>query len=895
MALLLEIEAPDGPIQHELAAGLTIGRASGNAVVLDSGHVSRHHARIDRTHSGFCLVDLGSANGTFLNGVPLEPRVLTPIGEGDAIVLGETRLAIRRGELPAALGAGGPQAARAELFVLTPAWMRKVPLSGDLVSIGRAAGNAIVIDDPHVSGRHLVIRRLGSQYQAEDQGSTGGIVIGGERVSTRLLADRDIITLGEGVSLCFLAPEVDAGIAEGILRAGPGAVVTLGREAGCDIVVDDAAVSRLHARLTGEIEGAGQIEDLGSTNGTFVNGARLEPNRPALIQPGDSIQIGQQQFSFQVPRADAAGAPAGVALRARGLSRSVRGGKLLQDVSLRIGAGEFVAIVGASGSGKSTLLKALCGIAPASGGDVLIFGRDLRADYAALRTMLGYVPQDESLHLELPVGRALDYAAQLRLPEDTSASERAARVAAVLEELGLVGREATPVGLLSGGERKRVSIAVELITRPGMFFLDEATSGLDPAAEAHFMRLLRHMADDGHTVVLVTHATKNVMLCDQVVFMAAGGQLAYAGPPDQALGYFAVSDFDGIYDRLAGEATPAAWADRFRASPSALRHAEESTAAVQRPPAPGDAKARGRGGARHASSFRQFRMLTRRSLDILLRDRVTLAILLLIAPLAGLLNFAAWPQDVLDPRSGLPSRAFAMAFIVSVFAFVIGAISQVRELVKERMVLARERKAGLALGPYLASKIVLAGAFALYHGAVLTALLALRLTFPDFSAGDYAALAVTMILGVASASAVGLLVSAVAAREDRAVYLAIGVVLLSVVFSGGVLPLKDLGPAGQIAGAAMPSSWSFRGMVTSLEIVQGECAGDDLARCALPGAPLSASAEERERVIEPVRNQYQDVMGFDFQAVWPALGLITIAALALTAGVLIRRDPLLRG
>src|SRR5439155_9732150 len=167
---------------------------------------------------------------------------------------------------------------------------------------------------------------------------------------------------------------------------------------------------------------------------------------------------------------------------------------------------------------------------------------------------------------ELTPFQALDYSARLRLPGDMDTEERHQRVLDTLETLGIAERKNVAIQRLSGGQRKRVSIGAELITRPGLFFLDEATSGLDPGTENQMMRLLRRLADQGHTIVLITHATKNVMLCDQVLFLARGGHLAYFGPPDRALTYFGVSDFDEIYLRLEDELTPEQWGQRYQSS-----------------------------------------------------------------------------------------------------------------------------------------------------------------------------------------------------------------------------------------------------------------------------------------------------------------------------------------
>jgi ABC-type multidrug transport system ATPase subunit len=252
-----------------------------------------------------------------------------------------------------------------------------------------------------------------------------------------------------------------------------------------------------------------------------------------------------------------------------------KGSNLLQNILFSIHPREFVTIVGVSGAGKSTLLNALTGFRLANDGKVLVNGVDLYRHFNAYRTDLGYVPQDDIKHKERTTQKALDYAARLCLPGDTSANERKQIVQEELETLGLTERKDMPVSKLSGGRRKRVSIGVERLTHPGLFFLDEATSGLDPGTESQLMRLLRRLADEGQTILLVTHATKNVKLCDLVIFLAKGGHLAYFGPPDQALEFFEVEDFDDIYEKLESQLSPAEWSERYMKSPQYRQYVVE--------------------------------------------------------------------------------------------------------------------------------------------------------------------------------------------------------------------------------------------------------------------------------------------------------------------------------
>ncbi|GAG04227.1 unnamed protein product, partial [marine sediment metagenome] len=270
---------------------------------------------------------------------------------------------------------------------------------------------------------------------------------------------------------------------------------------------------------------------------------------------------------------------------------------------------------------------------------------------------LGYVPQQNTIHMELTPYEALDYSARLRLPADTTARERRQRVMSVLGTLGLLICKDRPIRKLSGGEQRRVSIGVELLAQPGLFFLDEATTGLDPAVERQMMHLLRDLTDQGHTVLLVTHATKNVLLCDLVVFLARDGYLAYYGPPREALTYFGVSDFDDIYDKLREERSPKAWAELYRQSEQyrkfvAARLPQDYRAPRSTPRSKAIALQPSGAPSNRVSAMRQFAILSRRNLNTLLRDKVSLALMLLMAPLVGVLDFLFWRPGIFAANGG---------------------------------------------------------------------------------------------------------------------------------------------------------------------------------------------------------------------------------------------------
>jgi len=429
------------------------------------------------------------------------------------------------------------------------------------------------------------------------------------------------------------------------------------------------------------------------------------------------------------------------------------------------------------------------------------------------------------------------------------------------------------VGSLSGGQRKRVSIGVERLTRPGLFFLDEATSGLDPGTENRLMRLLRDLADGGQTIVLITHATKNVTLCDQVIFLAKGGRLAYFGPPGEALDYFGVGDFDEIYEQLEDERSPEEWAERYRKSPQyseyvvkRLREAYGELLDTHSEPKvakAGDAVRRSappKSKVKRPSAFRQFTVLTARYLDIIRTDRVNLLLMLLIAPVLGSMDLIAWPRDVYDPVDGDASRVMVMLFMASIIPFLIGALSSVREIVKERAIYRRERTVNLRIVPYLLSKVAVGLLFALYSAAALLILKLVAVDFSHLGIGDLALYYLLVVLAVLSGVMWGLLISAIAPREEQAMLLLIVVVVVQMVFSGGILPLDQLGAAGEGIGYATSSKWDFEALVDVTQVQRGNCDGPSLKDCYLPGVQAYGTDPERQVMITHLEDRYGEVL-----------------------------------
>ena len=312
--------------------------------------------------------------------------------------------------------------------------------------------------------------------------------------------------------------------AGGARRAG---VVRVGRAADNDVVLPELFVSRHHAEFVRQASGEWEVVDLGGHDGTFVDGRRVGHE---IVRTGQQIAIGQSLLRLTDAGLQLVEAPGQPILEARGASAILPSGQtILDDVSFSLAENTLVAIVGTTGSGKSTLLKTLTGFRPPEMGQILVNGLDLYEAFGELGRRIGYVPQDDILHPQLSVRRALEFGAELRFPSDVSRPERRARVEEVMVELGLADRADVAIERLSGGQRKRTSVAMELLTKPTLLLLDEPTSGLDPGYEKSVMELLRRLADGGRVVVVVTHSVQSLDLCDRVLFLAPGGQRPSSG------------------------------------------------------------------------------------------------------------------------------------------------------------------------------------------------------------------------------------------------------------------------------------------------------------------------------------------------------------------------------
>jgi ABC-type multidrug transport system ATPase subunit len=545
------------------------------------------------------------------------------------------------------------------------------------------------------------------------------------------------------------------------------------------------------------------------------------------------------------------------ALSARGLTVTVKHRgvtkTLLADVGFDVPEQSLVAVIGPSGSGKSTLLKALTGYRPADSGEVRYAGRSLVGEYSLLRHRIGLVPQDDVLHAQLTVRAALSYAARLRFPPGVSEADRERRIDEVLTDLRLTDFETNKISTLSGGQRKRVSVALELLTKPSVLFLDEPTSGLDPGMDREVMRMLRCLTDEGRTVVVVTHSVAELSMCDLVLVMAPGGGVAYYGPSEEALPFFECETWADVFHAFSCRQGHD-WAGVYRASVHYLKYcvapsggvtlptprsscedqgpvADVAAAAPVAPVAPVSAVAEPEsnfcaafsGEVREQSWGSQLRTLIRRYVRVIASDRGHLLLLAVLPMIMGVLSMAIPASSGLAAAVGgrANTDAPSVLLVLGVGAALTGAANAVRELIKERVIYERERASGLSRSAYVMSKAIVLGVITATQTTVLALLCLLPRRLPTHGlvvSGTAVPelIVATVLLGVVSMM-LGLVVSAVVRTTEKTMPLLVLIAIVQVVFCGALFPLFHNLGMEQLAWLS-PSRWAVAAEAATINL-----------------------------------------------------------------------------
>jgi ABC-type multidrug transport system ATPase subunit len=791
--------------------------------------------------------------------------------------------------------------------------------AGPSYTIGRDPQSDIVINDDRVSWQHAVLRHEDASWVLEDSGSTNGTYLGPERVTRVVLNGNRTIRFGHPVDgpvmTCSAggkdarpptavvampppspaqpppapvqpapapvqpapapvqpapAPVPAGGVSTGgfrepsVIRQLPTRTLRIGRAPDNDVVVSDLSVSRYHAELR-RAGAAYQIVDLGSHNGTYVNGQRVSA---APLNEGDIVGIGPSTLRLTGTELQEFVDTGDVSLVARDLTVTLPSGKVLLDhVSFPLGERCLLGIIGPSGAGKSTLLGALTGMRPANGGSVLYDDRDLYQHYAELRHRIGLVPQENILHTQLTARRALRYAAELRFPRDTSKAERNHRVDEVLAELSLTNHAETRTDRLSGGQQKRVNVALELMTKPSLLFLDEPTSGLDPGLDKSVMEMMSGLAKDGRTVIVVTHSVANLDICDRLLVLVPGGKVAYFGPPQDGLKHFKKPGWAEVFQAFDAEPNRD-WAGEYRRSPwfqqfvvAAVDGRGPASPHRQAPPAPPT-----------KNRLAQFSTLSRRYLSVIGSDRVYLGLLAGAPIVLGGVILAIPDKDGLGPAGAaaatkhkpaaspsasahgakhhahshaqatahasahasahahatgsaaahaahaaaitppVNNAASSLLLILVICACFAGAFNAVRELVKERSIYSRERAAGLSTASYLSSKLAVLGLIAGVQAGVMVMIGLIGRKLPTSGSFIHAIPLAELIISLAVLAvvsmALGLLISASVNTSEKTMPLLMVVVVVEVILTGGVFAIAGKVGLEQVSWLS-PSRWGY--------------------------------------------------------------------------------------
>ena len=589
----------------------------------------------------------------------------------------------------------------------------------------------------------------------------------------------------------------------------PPGSATIGRANDNDIVIQDVLASRHHAFLVQSPLGT-EIRDARTINGTFVNGVRVGS---AVLSEGDVVTIGNIDLVFTngtlIRRTEAATRTGG--LEVNGVQFKIDGKELLSNISLTARPGTLTAIIGGSGAGKTTLSRLIAGYTRPSAGNVTFEGHDIHAEYATMRSRIGMVPQDDVVHRQLTVNQALGYAAELRLPPDTNKEERAQVVAQVLEELDLTKHADTRVDKLSGGQRKRASVALELLTQPSLLLLDEPTSGLDPALDRQVMLMLRQLADAGRVVLVVTHSVSYLDVCDQILLVAPGGKMAFNGPPSQVGEALGTTNWADIFANVG--------ADPDEANRRFVERGGRSESKAPDRESPADL-----GEPVHTDLLRQLSTIARRQIRLVISDRGYSVFLAVLPFLIGALSLTVkGPKPGLGPADPLglaPTQPQYIMVLLNIGAVFMGTALTIRDLIGERPIFRREQAVGLSTTAYLLAKVFVFCAFATAQAAISTFIVRLGkgapTAHPQFFDNSTFSLFVT-VAGTCVASAIlGMMLSALAQSNEQIMPLLVVSIMSQLVLAGGMIPVTGRAGLNQLSWLT-PGRWGYAAGASSID------------------------------------------------------------------------------
>jgi ABC-type multidrug transport system ATPase subunit len=722
---------------------------------------------------------------------------------------------------------------------------------GESCIIGRDPHADVVINDTKCSRHHLRVQLENGIWIASDLGSSNGSFLDGKQFEKIEISGHAAISLG-GASLNTLNLQVVGGKN---FSAAPGSssqvdasnqttfsqrpsVISndssnlhttktssrrmtlsdrfqIGREKENDLFINDLSVSRYHSEIVTNANGGHDLVDLNSSNGTYLNGKRI---RRQGLKHGDLISIGNTTTRYVGTAIEPLGTSGGYSFEAKNISVLINEKKLLDNVSFSVNPRSLTAVIGPSGAGKSTLLNALTGRRLPTSGQVLIGDRAFYENIHEFSTQIGLVPQQDLLHSGLTTKRALEYGASLRFSKDTTGPERFLRVDQVLDDLGLTERSSLRIDKLSGGQRKRTSVALELLTQPSLLFLDEPTSGLDPGLDRQVMNLLRDLADDGRTVFVVTHSVANLELCDNLLLMAPGGVVAYFGSPKSALASFGVKDWSEVFD-LMNDPNSKFWGEK--------RFGTRTTSALMSGSKLNKTENASDVGQRRKQSWSfQCRTLIKRYFEVIRSDIQYSTFLIALPFLLSIVGYVAGDSSGLvavaeNLTVNLPPnpKAQTLLLVLILGTIFMGISTSIQEVVKETVIFEREANVGLSQSAYIVSKYVVLGLITTIQTVLYTTLTLAGRPIPEEVVRAFSprleVLVALSLLAIVSMS-LGLAISSWINSNDVAMPAMVAATVSQIILSGAV-PLRFEGILDSI-GIFNPAYWAMNALASTSDL-----------------------------------------------------------------------------
>lgn len=683
----------------------------------------------------------------------------------------------------------------------------------ETVTFGRDDTNDIIISSEIVSRKHGYFTIKDGICYITDK-STNGIYVNGKKVTQIELKDGDSIriddiehSLPSGINMIFSGKNSGADWKTyNIVKD----VTTIGRKSDCDIVIEHPRINSVHAEIH-RVDHRYILVSLGNENGILVNNLPMDGTRYEL-RDEDWFAIANVKLSYSGGVIHYRKEERGHSLELYHISKFVKrpfhkDKKILDDTSMLISPGDFVAIVGGSGSGKSTLMNCINGFDEPTTGKVLVNRRDLYKNYDEIKNDIGYVPQQDIVHENLTLISMLRYVARLRLSEDMSKAERENRVKDVLRIVELTDDKDKFIRKLSGGQKKRASIAVELLSDPGLFFLDEPSSGLDPGTERNLMHTLKRMSDDGKTVIMITHNTNNIHLCDKLIFLGRGGYVAFCGRPEDARSFFGIpkgEDLTEAYSKV--EEDPAGWEAKFNASPYNKTETLGEVKTLKLSDKEKKEKKNTLKQQHHTSFFHQFSVLSQRYINLIWNDKTRLLFLLLQGPLIAYLFSFVTVENTFKSYFDAQS----MLFCLSCAGIWVGLMNAIQEVCKERNIVRREYMSDVRLSAYICSKLAVQTILAVIQCGLMLTVFTLTIGVPEkgvIFSHSIVEMMITLVLVTVSSSSLGLLVSSLVKNTDRAMVFAPIILIPQLLFSG---ILFELNGVTEVLSWLCVSRWSMQ-------------------------------------------------------------------------------------